>query len=428
MMKKAPTYKMLMKNILTVAAVLLFSTFFCSAPAADEATDETTEKKEADPEAYKLYLTPVPVIGVNPAFGFIYGVGASASMYIGNPKTTRLSNLLAGLAKTTQGQLITTLKSTAYVNDDSFILNGDWRYLDSSQPTYGLGTGPDSSKLVTSGQDIEYDDDLYSGTFDKAQMMGFTYIRFYQTVLKRIKDSTYFGFGYHLDHYSDIDDQLLDLNASPQVIPSHYAYSINNGFDPEKSVLSGVSASFAFDSRDNVINPYSGRYMNASYRYNPEVLGSDKNSSTLWLEYRDYYVVTPDHNNIIAVWLYGNFLTSGELPYMDLAATSYDQYAKSGRGYVQGRFRGEHMAYSEIEYRHHLADMWHIPVGMVVYANAQTLSSKGNDIDLFEYVEFGGGAGLRFMLNKQTRTNLTLDYAIGEYASAGLYIRLNETF
>lgn len=136
--------------------------------------------------ANKLYLTPVPVIGYNPANGTIYGVGASASIYFGEPDTTRVSNMLAGLAKTTLGQTIVLFKSTAFTANDDWVLLGDWRYLDTSQPTYGLGTGPQSSKLVISGQDIEYDGDLYSGTMDKSQMMEYKYLRLYETVLKKL--------------------------------------------------------------------------------------------------------------------------------------------------------------------------------------------------------------------------------------------------
>ncbi|SFV55765.1 hypothetical protein MNB_SM-4-78 [hydrothermal vent metagenome] len=69
-----------------------------------------------------------------------------------------------------------------------------------------------------------------------------------------------------------------------------------------------------------------------------------------------------------------------------------------------------------------------MPIGGVLFANAQTISSEGNDISLGDYIEPGAGLGLRFMLQKKTRTNLTLDYGFGNYQSSGLYLRLNETF
>ncbi len=233
--------------------------------------------------------------------------------------------------------------------------------------------------------------------------------------------------GYHLDYYTDIRDNLLDLDE--EIITSHYAYSEEYGFDPKSDSLSGLSLNAMYDSRDSAINAYRGRYALASFRYNFSFLGSDQDASSLWLEYRDYFDLSQGKaRDILAIWAFGNFTTSGDLPYLDLPATSYDQFAKSGRGYVQGRFRGKHMLYTEVEYRRHLFDAWKFPVGAVAFLNAQTASSEGNNIGLFEYIEPGGGGGLRVMLQKTTRTNLTLDYGVGAYGSSGMYIRLNETF
>jgi len=429
-------------NKLILLAFLLISSLFSQ---EDESKLEKNLKDK--PEANKLYLTPVPVIGVNPAFGFIYGVGASASYYFGNPDSTRVSNMLAGVAKTTQGQTIVTLKSTAYMKDDSWIVIGDWRYLNTSQPTYGLGTGPQSSKLVVSGQAPTFDD---GSSFDEGQQLEYKYVRLYETALVQLKKNFYFGLGYHLDKYTDIKDNLLvtgSVNPADDVITSHYAYSINNGFDPSKSTLSGASLNLMFDSRDNAINSYEGRYAFASYRYNSEIIGSDQDSSTLTLDYRDYFNLTPsrEYPDVFAIWAYGTFLTSGTVPYLDLPATSYDQYAKSGRGFVQGRFRGEQSLYAEVEYRKHFGEYkvpftnFMMPIGGVIFANAQSMSAEqdagvfpssqdGESIALGKEIEPGGGLGLRFMLQKQTRTNLTLDYAVGSYGSSGLYLRLNETF
>ena len=69
-------------------------------------------KKELPPKKGDVYFSPVPIIGVNPAFGFVYGVGAATSWFMGEPNTTKLSSALFGLAFTTKQQTIVTLKST----------------------------------------------------------------------------------------------------------------------------------------------------------------------------------------------------------------------------------------------------------------------------------------------------------------------------
>ena len=94
--------------------------------------------------------------------------------------------------------------------------------------------------------------------------------------------------------------------------------------------------------RDNQINPYKGIYANLNYRINPTFLGSSQNSSTLWLEFRTYMGLSKNKpRHLIAFWAYGDFLITGKLPYLTLPYLGEDQRARSGRGYTNGRFRGE---------------------------------------------------------------------------------------
>ncbi|CDF78158.1 hypothetical protein BN863_4460 [Formosa agariphila KMM 3901] len=78
---------------LTLLRVIVLSVFclVTSNSFAQDATKSTKKetkeakkaakkaKKEAPPEKGTIYFSPVPVIGANPAFGFIYGAGASVS-------------------------------------------------------------------------------------------------------------------------------------------------------------------------------------------------------------------------------------------------------------------------------------------------------------------------------------------------------------
>ena len=188
-------------------------------------------KKKTAPQKGDVYFSPLPVIGANPAFGFIYGVGAATSGYLGDPKSTSISSALLGLAFTTKSQTIFTIKSNIYSENNNFVLLGDWRYLDSSQPTWGLGTGPQSAKLVSSG--FEYDDGSLTNGIDTPQMLEFKFFRFYQTALKKVAINFYAGVGIHVDLFSDFNDQLLDINATPPLITSFYAYNEKYGFNQD---------------------------------------------------------------------------------------------------------------------------------------------------------------------------------------------------
>jgi outer membrane protein assembly factor BamA len=314
-----------------------------------------------------------------------------------------------------------------FLEGDSWNLMGDWRYFITSQPTYGLGTGPQSAKPV--GTEIEYGDGLFTEPIPDAQMMEFNYFRFHETVLKRIQDTRFFvGLGYHLDIHSEFNDKLLNLDTVPPVITSHYGYQTLTGISTESYTLSGISLNALLDSRDNAINPYSGRYAFANIRINPSFLGSDKGSSILWLEYRDYIHLDKERpRHLIGFWTYGWFVTSGDVPYLDLPAVGWDQFGRSGRAYTQGRFRGLDLIYGEIEYRFPLQKNKEL-LGAVIFVNGTTAGSREGGVGLFEYLDYGYGIGLRIMVNKKSRANLALDYARGKYGASGFYLGINEVF
>ena len=428
-----------MKNLVIFSFFVLF--LFSLDGIAQDSTktkrqlrkEKKAAKKAEPPHKGSFYITPLPAIGQNPAWGFMYGAVVTGSWYMGDPATTSISSLTTGLILTTKSQTLFTIKGTSYSKENKWKYDIDWRLLKTSQPTYGLGTGPLSAQLASNG--FEIDDGVFSKKIDEEQLMNYNFLRFHQTVSKRFGDNIYLGLGYHFDKFKNVEDNLLDLNpedGSEPVITNYYAYNHKYGFNQDKSTLSGVSLNATFDTRDNINNTYSGRYALVSFHINPEFLGSDQSSSTLWLEYRDYFDLSKkkDHKNIFAVWWFGNFTTSGTLPYMNLPALGYDQMSNSGRGYAQGRFRGENLMYTEIEYRRMLLGTKKNPdfFGIAVFANATTASGKDSDINLFQYIDPAVGAGLRFMVEKQSRTTLAIDFAVGKYGAKGFYLALNQAF
>jgi len=377
----------------------------------------------------KLQIIPFPAIAVNPTAGFMYGVAPSATWYLGDPADTRISSFLGTVIYTTKDQLIITAKATTFFNHDSWNLLTDMRFFITSQPTYGLGTGPYSAKPFMDG-DLEFSDNLFDPIPDE-QMMYFNYFRFHQTLMKRYKRSSiYAGLGIHYDQHYKIDDRLLDVDASDDTVTltSHYIYSVSEGFDPLGYTLSGFSVNLLYDSRDNVVNPYSGRFAFANIRINPTFLGSDQSSTLLWLEYRDYVHFSKTRpRHLLGFWTYGWFVTSGNVPYLDLPAVGWDQFGRSGRAYTQGRFRGEQLMYFETEYRFPL-QRHQERFGGVVFVNATTANNKAAGISLFEYLDPAWGVGLRVMINKNSRANINFDYAWGKYGAQGFYFGINEVF
>jgi hypothetical protein len=63
----------------------------------------------------------------------------------------------------------------------------------------------------------------------------------------------------------------------------------------------------------------------------------------------------------------------------------------------------------------------------VLFANAETASNT-RGVKVGEFIEPGAGVGLRILFNKYSRSNLCIDYGMGNYASKGIFLGLNEVF
>jgi len=257
--------------------------------------------------------------------------------------------------------------------------------------------------------------------------MKFDYLRFHEIINCKVVKDFYIGLGYHLDYYYSIKDESLRTDTIPNKVTPHYIYSKKYGFDTTQYAISGFSVNVLYDSRDNLISPYKGIFTNINYRYNFKFLGSSQDASSLWAEFRTYIGFSKKNpRHLIAFWLFGDFVTSGYLPYLTLPSLGEDQRARSGRGYVNNRFRGEDIVYGEVEYRFPIIPCNQI-LGGVFFVNATTTSNRERNVGLFAYIQPAVGIGLRVMVNKYFRTNINLDFAIGK-KSKGFYFTGQETF
>ena len=203
--------------------------------------------------------------------------------------------------------------------------------------------------------------------------------------------------------------------------------SLLHKFNPSQYTTSGISLNFAYDSRDNIINAYKGVYINVNYLSNFTFLGSNRNGSRLWTEFRTYIGLcaqVPRH--VLAFWVYGCYKVSGDLPYLNLMSNGFDQMNSSGRGYAQGRWRGEDFMYGEVEYRFPISTCSRI-VGGVLFANVATASSRDAHVPLFGFFKPGAGFGFRIMVGKHDRTNILIDFGLGQF-SQGFYLQAQEIF
>jgi outer membrane protein assembly factor BamA len=365
----------------------------------------------------KNFLLIIPVIASNPSAGLIFGAGCTYA-FKSDPDDTRISTMTANATYSTKGLLNTNMKSNAFVLHEKLILNGDWRYLINNETTYGLGT--------TKYQDAYASLNGYEISADSLGVpMKYNQVRLHETGSFLILKNFFAGIGIHYDHFYNISDQALtegDTSHSYQ-----YQYSKDHGFDPKKYTAMGVSMNLLYDSRDNQVNAYKGIYANVNYRLNYTALGSSKNSTMLLTEFRSFIPLDgASQRNILAFWIYGSFVTSGEVPYLMLPALGYDQRQRSGRGYTFGRFRGEELLYGESEYRFPISRQTGI-LGGVLFVNCTTTTDKKNGVELMDYLRPGWGGGLRIMMDKKSRTRIEVDAGVVN-RSVGFYFGAQETF
>ena len=155
-------------------------------------------------------------------------------------------------------------------------------------------------------------------------------------------------------------------------------------------------------------------------------LGGDSSWQKLNLDVRTYVNLSHDRRQKLAFWGFTDLVTGGVAPYFDLPATGLDTYGRSARGYAEGQFRGERLAYGEVEYR--AALMKNGLLGMVAFLNTTTVTNLDGGEHLFDSFATGGGGGLRLLINKRSKTNLCFDVGFGKQGSKGIYLAIQEAF
>lgn len=360
----------------------------------------------------KLYTSILPIPGYNPALGFVIGAGISTNFLSGTANKTHLSNILANATITTRNQFNLFARNMIFLKDDEWVLQGDWRWLIFSQPTYGLG--------------INFND--LPNTTANEEPMKFNYLRFYQTLYKKLWGTWYAGIGINIDRHYSVVDQLLDTSSANQYLTAHYEYSKLNNIRQDQYASIGISLNLLYDTRDNSVNPRKGQYAKMTFRINNEIFGSTRSHNTLYYEYRTYWNPTKMRvrPHIIGFWTMGSLLMSGKQPYLEMPAIGWDMYNRTGRGYIQGRIRGENMWYGETEYRFPISKNGLL--GGVGFVNLSTATNEAKKQKLANQFAAGFGFGLRIKMSKKTNTNIAIDYGMGRNGSSGVFVNLLETF
>lgn len=355
-------------------------------------------KKPPKIQGQRVYYSIIPLGQSIAGGGEALITSTNAAFELGDPKNTFLSNVTFSPSTNLKGEWNIPFHSNIWSAGNKWNFEGDYRLTFYPQYTWGLGgnTAPSNKELVR-----------------------YTYIRFYQSALRRISHRPYLfgGIGYNLDYHLHIrtDNDTLDLARF-----TGYKYGTKQHTN---SFSSGLTFNLLYDTRNNSLNPFPGWYYNVVFRVNPQFLGSQNNWYSLYLDARKYISFDPNRWNVLAFWSYLWTTMGSNSPYLDLPAITWDANQRSGRGFYPSRYTGRSLFDFETEYRRSITR--DELLGFVVFASANSVTQPQNS--QFAYIHAAAGAGIRIKFNKHSGTNFGCDFA-GSKGYDAVYFSLGEAF
>jgi hypothetical protein len=366
------------------------------------------------PDHNRSGITVVPNIAANPTIGGQLGIKAVAGRRLGNDPNTLFSTAATSASITTKGIIYFYVNHNLFTPGNKYNFQGNLVAAKTVTPDFGFGIG----RPLQGGSAT---DSVLADPKHKPYGIHSHYYNIREKVYRNVAKNLFVGAGLSFEIRRQIDDRDTVNNATPSSV-----YNNRHGFPQGHYSANGFLFNIEYITRDNPNRPYKGIYFDAGVRVNQAWIGSTKNSVQLTSDLRKYFSLSfAQPEFVLALWNWGSYIVSGDIPYLELPGTGRDGTFRSGRGYTAQYFKGTQFNDTEAELRFPI--MPNQFVSGVVFGNLQS----GNDAHgtkLFQQFQPGGGAGLRVLFNKATRTNLALDYAWGRFGNKGFFLNLNESF
>ncbi len=307
--------------------------------------------------------------------------GAGTLYYSRPAKAERPSTFSATLIYTLNKQIMGEVTTGLFFRQGEYWHTGNFYYQQFPIQYYGIGSGtPDNAK----------------------EKFTVEALRLNPSLLFRTTEKLFIG---PLIHYETWRLQKTEAgrSLSPGTIP---------GSRP--TTVTGVGVRIYFDERDNLFAAASGRFYQASFIASPEFLGSSFGFSRLQFDLREYFPLGSGHILSAQALLH---TTTGTVPFIFLPKVGGQNVL---RGYFEGRYRDNHMAVVQAEYRSRL---WY-RFGFALFGGAGEVAGRFSRFGL-RGMKTSYGAGLRFAFIPEERIILRIDYGIGRN-SDGIYVTFNE--
>lgn len=379
-----------------LATFFVFASKVAFAQNADEKFEHFKEiftvypnKKAAalDSTLYKSKLILAPVISFSPETSLGLGVGAKHLFkFRGSGDETRTSNMPITLQYTLKNQFILFSGFEVFTNQEKWVIEGNFRFQNFPRLFYGLGR-----------DSLEEQEEIYG-----SYQLLFEPIFLKQMFMKHL----FIGGGVRYNHIfkTEVEADGLLRNLSPL------------GF--EGSTSAGAEFAVLYDSRDNILNARHGLYLEFTHGFYGKVLGGKQEFQLTRFDARYFFQPFKNLDDVIGINLIGS-ASHKDVPFSELALFGGDEIL---RGYIEGRYVDRNLLAGQIEYRKNIKGR----VGMVAFVGGGDVASKIENFNI-KNIRPNFGVGLRFLLDREERLNIRLDWGIGKDTN-NIYLNIAESF
>jgi surface antigen Omp85-like protein len=249
----------------------------------------------------------------------------------------------------------------------------------------------------------------------------------------------FWGLGNHTHYYADenfsqrqffINPQFLQRIHRKLYVGVTYEYQHSGAvsyvpgglFDKENIIgryggnTSGIGPILSWDTRNNAYSPTHGVFAEMQYVWFDKAIGSGFNLTLFNLDLRKFIYVT-DKSVLALQGLAG--LTNGSTPFRKLEELGGSDMM---RGYYGGRFTDKCLMAYQAEFRQFL--FWRF--GVVAFASTGEVSPDPGHFEL-DGLHFAYGGGVRFMISKEEKLNIRIDYGLAAHSNA-FNVQFREAF
>jgi outer membrane protein assembly factor BamA len=366
---------------LIVARVLLFPP---AVPAQAGPGDVPEKTSQAAVEAFKPRLIAIPFLYYSPETKLAFGGGGVLTFRAGRKKAeTRASSVWAFGTYNLARQFQVVVKPEIYFSRNSFFLSGNLRYERTPQKFFGVGNDMPGSA-----------EESYTPRVVTVQV----------GVKKKFLGHLFAGVQY------EFEQMTMEKLEPGGVLEAGEIPGSRGG------QLSGFGVSLDWDTRDAVIFPRKGVFLQLTADTYGAMTGSDFTFTGLKFDFRKYVPVAADQVLAIQALFRSG---SGEVPFHKLALLGGESLL---RGYYRGRYRDRDILAVQAEYR---VTVWK-RIGVAGFAGVADVFPRLAEFRL-DHLKYSVGTGIRYMVNKREGTNLRMDMAWGK-GSFGLYFTAQEAF